>query len=197
MGSARLSELGERLGAALAAVDAKARGLVLGRDLAVVVSADAVHYGADFRHVPFGDGGVDAYAKATARDARLLIGPSAGRSSAAKAAGFPRDCVEPREPADYRLTWCGRFSIPLGLCCSPASAADLGRAGSTARPLAYATSVGPARAAGARRPASARPPRPTSTTSSATPRWRSSDPHRIENQDLTPSEPKASTRSVK
>ncbi len=59
MGWERLSELGERLGAAIAAW-AQARGLVLGRDLAVVVSADAVHYGSDFRHVPFGDRGVDA-----------------------------------------------------------------------------------------------------------------------------------------
>ena len=64
---------------ALAAA-AKARGLVLGRDLAVVVSADAVHYGADFRHVPFGDGGIDAYVKATARDVGCSA-RSAGRST--------------------------------------------------------------------------------------------------------------------
>ena len=135
----RLSELGERLGAALAAV-ARERGLVLGRDLAVVVSSDAVHYGADFRHVPFGDGGIDAYEKATARDVSMLRG-LAGPLVAAKTRSFYETCVNPADPADYRVTWCGRFSIPLGLVTLARLGGDLG-VPLEARPLAYATSVG-------------------------------------------------------
>lgn len=135
----RLRELGERLGGALAAT-AKARGLVLGRDLAVVVSADAVHYGADFRHVPFGEGGIDAYARATARDVAMLraIG---GPLETARPRGFYETCVDPESPADYRVTWCGRFSIPLGLVALERLGRDLG-VPLEARPLAYATSVG-------------------------------------------------------
>jgi AmmeMemoRadiSam system protein B len=135
----RLAELGERLGAALAEV-AKARGLVLGRDLAVVVSADAVHYGADFKHVPFGDGGVDAYVKATARDVSMLRALG-GPLEAAKARAFYETCVNPESPADYRVPWCGRFSIPLGLVALSRLGRDLG-VPLEARPLAYATSVG-------------------------------------------------------
>jgi len=135
----RLAELGERLGSALAGA-AKARGLVLGRDLAVVVSADAVHYGNDFRHVPFGEGGVDAYAKATARDVGMLRALG-GPLEASKARGFYETCVSRETPADYRVTWCGRFSIPLGLVALSRLGRDLG-VPLEARPLAYATSVG-------------------------------------------------------
>jgi AmmeMemoRadiSam system protein B len=139
MGWARLSELGERLGAAIAA-SAKTRGLILGRDLAVVVSADAVHYGPDFRHVPFGDGGIDAYARATARDVSMLRALG-GPLEAAKARAFHETCVNPDSPADYRVTWCGRYSIPLGLVALSRLGRDLGLQ-LAARPLAYATSVG-------------------------------------------------------
>ena len=136
----RLEELGNRLGDALAAA-AKARGLVLGRDLAVVVSADAIHYGTDFRQVPFGDGGIDAYQKATARDVailRALGGPLGGTQARA----FYETCVNPENPADYRVTWCGRFSIPLGLVTLARLARDLGAPPLAAVPVAYATSVG-------------------------------------------------------
>ncbi len=139
MGWARLSELGERLGAALAEV-AKTRGLALGRDLAVVVSADAVHYGADFRHVPFGDGGIDAYAKATSRDVAMLRALG-GPLEASRTKAFYETCVDPASPGDYRVTWCGRFSIPLGLVALARLGRDLGPP-LEARPLAYATSVG-------------------------------------------------------
>jgi MEMO1 family protein len=136
----RLEELGSRLGAALAGA-AKARGLVLGKDLAVVVSADAIHYGADFRQVPFGDGGIDAYAKATARDVAMLRALG-GPLEEAKARAFYETCVNPESPADYRVTWCGRFSIPLGLVTLSRLARDLGGPPVAAVPLAYATSVG-------------------------------------------------------
>lgn len=139
MSWARLLELGERLGDALAGA-AKARGLVLGRDLAVVVSSDAVHYGADFRHVPFGEGGIDAYSKAVARDVGMLkaLGGPLGPS---KAKAFYEACVNPENPADYRVTWCGRFSVPLGLVALGRLGRDLG-VPLEGRPLAYATSVG-------------------------------------------------------
>ncbi len=139
MGWERLFGLGERLGAAIAA-SAKARGLVLGRDLAVVVSADAIHYGPDFRQVPFGDGGVDAYVKATARDTAMLRALG-GPLGAAKARAFYETCVDPDSPSDYRVTWCGRFSIPLGLAALSRLGRDLGTP-LEARPLSYATSVG-------------------------------------------------------
>lgn len=139
MSWARLTELGDRLGEALAAA-AKARGLVLGRDLAVVVSSDAVHYGGDFRHVPFGEGGIDAYGKAVARDVGILKALG-GPLEASRAKGFYETCVNPERPADYRVTWCGRYSVPLGLVTLARLGKELG-VPLEARPLAYATSVG-------------------------------------------------------
>lgn len=136
----RLEELGNRLGAALAAA-AKTRGLVLGKDLAVVVSADAIHYGADFGQVPFGDGGIDAYQKATARDVAMLRALG-GPLEAGKARAFYETCVNPESPAEYRVTWCGRFSIPMGFVALSRLARDLGGPPLAAAPVAYATSVG-------------------------------------------------------
>ncbi len=139
----RTVELATALGEALAA-EMKARGLVLGRDVAVAVSTDAVHYGADFRHVPFGEGGIEAYRQAVARDEALLRGPLAGSLSEAKARTLHEAFVNPGAPDDYRLTWCGRFSVPTGLLALAATARALGLPPPVGRPLAYATSVGSA-----------------------------------------------------
>jgi len=90
--------------------------------------------------VPFGDGGVDAYVMATARDVGMLRALG-GPLEAAKARAFHETCVNPDSPADYRVTWCGRYSIPLGLVALSRLGRDLG-VPLEARPLAYATSVG-------------------------------------------------------
>ncbi|MCE7960782.1 MAG: AmmeMemoRadiSam system protein B, partial [Acidobacteria bacterium ACB2] len=138
---ARTAELATAFGEALAA-EMKARGLVLGRDVAVAISADAVHYGADFRHVPFGEGGIEAYRRAVERDRALLSGPLSGPVEEAKARALHEAFVDPAAPDDYRLTWCGRFSIPTGLLVLARTARALGLPPPVARPVAYATSVG-------------------------------------------------------
>jgi hypothetical protein len=48
--------------------------------------------------------------------------------------------VNPEKPDDYRLTWCGRFAVPMGLLLVERVTRDLGRP--VGHPLAYATSVG-------------------------------------------------------
>lgn len=137
----RMAELAGWLGDALAA-EMKARGLSLGKDVAVAISADAVHYGADFKHSPFGDGGIDAYRKAVERDEGILTGPLAGEISEARARSLFEAFVDPAAPDTYRLTWCGRFSIPMGLLVLSRAARAMGLPSPVARPIAYATSVG-------------------------------------------------------
>jgi AmmeMemoRadiSam system protein B len=141
----RLQELARQLGAALASA-MRERGWRLGRDVAIAISADAVHYGPDFQHVPFGAGGVDAYVAATARDRALLCGPLAGplggEAGEQKLREFFETCVDPAEPATYRLPWCGRFSIPFGLLLLRETAALMGKGQPVGHPVAYATSVG-------------------------------------------------------
>jgi MEMO1 family protein len=135
----RLQELAELAGRGLSeAMDRK--GLKLGRDVAVLISADGVHYGRDFQHVPFGEGGVDAYQQAVARDRGLLTGPLSGELTTAKVRQLYETFVDPEQPDTYRVTWCGRFSIPFGLMMLSAAAKNAGAV--SGHPIAYGTSVG-------------------------------------------------------
>jgi len=136
----RLQQLADHLAAALAKV-MSSLGWQLGRDLAIVISSDAVHYGADFAHTPFGEGGVDSYVKACARDRSLLTGPLAGPVTTGKVEQFYASCVNPEQPSEYRLTWCGRFAIPLGLLLVHRISDLLGLPGPVGNPIAYETSI--------------------------------------------------------
>ena len=137
----RFETLAAHLASALAA-SMKQRGWVLGRDVAVVISSDAVHYGADFGYVPYGEGGVDAYVKACQKDRALLKGPLSGPLTTDKIRAFYETCVNPDEPDEYRLTWCGRFAIPMGLLLVDRLAELTGAGSPVGRPVAYDTSVG-------------------------------------------------------
>ena len=136
----RLQSMASNLGAALASV-MKRRGMVLGKDLAIVISSDGIHYGADFRHTPFGDGGVEAFQKAMARDRQLLNETMAGGMTREKARSFYSACVNPEHPDESRLTWCGRFSIPFGLMLLDATARASGLQAPHGWPVAFGCSV--------------------------------------------------------
>ncbi|HVN31870.1 MAG TPA: AmmeMemoRadiSam system protein B [Thermoanaerobaculaceae bacterium] len=140
MGFARMEELAGRLAPALGRVMTAHRWR-LGRDVAIVISSDAVHYGSDFKYTPFGEGGVEAYAKACEQDRSLLTGPLAGPVTAAKVEKFFSTCVNPDQPSEYRLTWCGRFSIPFGMLLLERMTAALGLPGPVGHPIAYGTSI--------------------------------------------------------
>ncbi len=138
VGPARFEELVE-MAAAFAYALGEAldeRGWVLGKDVAIAISADAIHYGADFQQTRFGPGGPEAYAQARALDHALLTGPLAGPVTREKIRAAYETWVDPEHPANYRWTWCGRFSIPFGLLVLE----QLG--GAHGWPLAYATSAG-------------------------------------------------------
>jgi len=134
----RMRELADHLGDALAA-ELKARHWTLGKDVAIAVSADAIHYGPDFKQVTFGSG-IDAYRKTVEKDHALLTGPLSGPVTTAKARAMFETFVDPAHPDDYRWTWCGRFSVPFGMLLME----RLGRThgGAIAQPVAYSTSVG-------------------------------------------------------
>ena len=112
MGWQRIEELSDQLAAAVVPI-MKRNNWKLGRDLAIIVSSDAVHYGPDFDHAPFGTD-VEAYERAVSRDRRLAIRYLEGPLSAAKLHGLFNNLVE-AEDLSYRLPWCGRFSVPFGL----------------------------------------------------------------------------------
>jgi len=137
----RFQELAAHLGGALVAT-LKQRGWTLGKDVAIVISSDGIHYGTDFKYAPFGDGGVDAYVKAVAQDKALLQGPLAGPLSVAKAETVFSTWVNPQNPDEYRMPWCGRFSIPFGLLLLNETARGLGVKVPVGFPIAFGTSIG-------------------------------------------------------
>jgi len=112
MGWDRIEELSDELAGAIATI-MQQNGWRLGTDVAVLVSSDAVHYGPDFDHAPFGTD-AEAYEKATARDTSLAVDHLVGDLDPSKLRQFSTTLVDP-DTLDYRLPWCGRFSIPFGL----------------------------------------------------------------------------------
>jgi AmmeMemoRadiSam system protein B len=112
MGWDRLTEITDRLASAVAEI-MKANGWRLGRDLAIVISSDAVHYGPDFDHAPFGTD-AEAYERAVARDTGLAHDHLEGDLDPIKLHGLLDTLVDP-DDLSYRLPWCGRFSVPFGL----------------------------------------------------------------------------------
>lgn len=117
----------------------KARGWALGREVAIVISTDGIHYGPDFQQTLFGAGGVTAYEKATAKDRGLLTGPLKGTLTVPKIRTLFSTFVDPEHPDDYRWTWCGRFSVPFGLLTLESLTRESG--GVIGRPLVYGTSI--------------------------------------------------------
>ena len=138
MGWDRLTEITDRLASAVAEI-MKANEWRLGRDLAVVVSSDAVHYGPDFDHAPFGTD-AKAYEQAVARDVGLANDHLEGAIEATKLHGFLDTLVDPND-LSYRLPWCGRFSVPFGLELLRKIAVDSGEDIPGGTLLRYGTSL--------------------------------------------------------
>jgi AmmeMemoRadiSam system protein B len=143
MGWERMEALSDTVASALARISSE-RGWRLGEDVAILCSADAVHYGdygwGKFTYAPFGIG-LEGYRKAVARDRSLAEHLLAGPLRTENLKEFLTRCVDPADPTRYRITWCGRFSVPFGLSVLAKLAAEL--EGRTVRGalLDYGTSI--------------------------------------------------------
>lgn len=121
-------------------------GLVLGKDAAVLISADCVHYGDEEwgsgGYAPFGTGS-EGYGKATEQDIDIARTTLEGPVSAEKIAGF-RERVERDDLENpYKVTWCGVYSIPFGLTVLEGVSAAQGRKAPCGHILGYGTSIEP------------------------------------------------------
>jgi AmmeMemoRadiSam system protein B len=121
----------------------KEKGWRLGRDVAIVASADAVHYGdagwGGATYADFGTG-IDGYAKAVDRD-RRLAGSLAGTLRRAALRKFLYTCVDRDDVTKYKVTWCGRFSVPFGLDVASRTSEELDGRALVGTVLGYGTSV--------------------------------------------------------
>ena len=95
---------------------------VPGRDLALLISADAVHYGCEGwgggGYEPFGCD-AEGHAAGRAQDMTLAEATLAGPLTDGGIGTFVRLVWDPAHPDypdyPYRITWCGLYSIPFGL----------------------------------------------------------------------------------
>jgi MEMO1 family protein len=94
------------------------QGMEWGRDLAIVISTDAVHYGDEEwdgnNYAPYGADSA-GYQKAVAHEFELINADLTGPLSKKKAESFYTSTVKPENYKEYQWTWCGRYSVPFGL----------------------------------------------------------------------------------
>jgi AmmeMemoRadiSam system protein B len=142
----RLETLAGNLGKALAGI-LKARHLRLGEDVALLISSDSVHYGdRDWGGRDFADFGTTGagYDRAVARDLGLIRDHLTGPIAPRRVEGFYRKVVAD-DCHEYRITWCGRFSVPFGLVALSALCKALGRPAPEGSLLRYGTTLDPGR----------------------------------------------------
>ncbi len=122
------------------------RGMELGADYTILISADCVHYGDDRwggrNYAPFGVER-EGYEKAVAQDLSIARTCLAQTLSGESIARF-RERVE-RDDLEwpYEVTWCGVYSIPFGLGVLLGVAERAGREPPTGHLLRYGTSIDP------------------------------------------------------
>ena len=139
----RMTELSDELSWILAEV-MRANNWKLGKDVAIICSADAVHYGdAGWGGSNYAEFGTDisGYDKAVQRDIGLAENFLSGKISDDKLRGFLYTCADSEDIKQYKITWCGRFSIPLGLLTANGLAVELEGKPLEGYLLDYGTSV--------------------------------------------------------
>lgn len=139
----RTDELARKLAAVLARI-AGERGWILGEDLAILISVDCVHYGDEGwggkDYAPFGTDG-RGYDLAVARECDLVETHLAGPLRPEKLEALLLRLVNPEDVHEYRITWCGRFSVPFGLDCLYHLTQEMGLPVPEGVLLRYGTSV--------------------------------------------------------
>jgi AmmeMemoRadiSam system protein B len=112
---ARMDALAGALAAALAVA---MQGLDWGRDVALVSSTDAVHYGDEgWNGRDFAFFGADAqgHAKAVAHEHAIMRDCFDGELRPERIEKFTRYTLADHDHREYKWTWCGRYSVPFGL----------------------------------------------------------------------------------
>jgi AmmeMemoRadiSam system protein B len=143
MSFARMHELAPPLAAAIAEIMTDER-MEWGRDLALISSTDAVHYGDEgWGDKNFAYYGADAegYIKALAHEQRIMRDCFEGELLPDRIERFTRYTLADHDHREYKWTWCGRYSIPFGLLVAWHLQQLQGAAPLAGTILGYATSL--------------------------------------------------------
>ena len=113
----RMDEIARPLAAAIHEAT-HALGLSWGKDFALVISTDAVHYGdRNWGGKNFAFYGADSggYKRAVAHESEIINNCLIGALRAEKLERFTQYTVKSDDYKAYKWTWCGRYSVPFGL----------------------------------------------------------------------------------
>lgn len=116
---------------------------VWGGDYAMVISSDAVHYGdEDWGGKNFARFGTDSlgYFQAMAFEKEISLAMS-GNLTPDKIKAFISYTVNENDYKEYKWTWCGRYSIPLGLLTAYHLQKSLDTLPLNGYPIGYANSI--------------------------------------------------------
>jgi hypothetical protein len=112
--------------------------------VAFVVSCDAVHYGdTGWGGADYAEFGTDLEGcrRAVGRDRSLAEECLCGPVEPDNLRSFLHRCVDPADVSAYRISWCGRFSVPLGLFAAARLAEKVESRSLVGTLLDYGTSV--------------------------------------------------------
>ena len=95
----------------------KEKNLKYGKDFAVVISNDAVHYGNENWSGDLAPFGVDdaGTKKARAMDMEIITTSLVSEISNEKVKNFTEYTVQSKDYKEYKWVWCGRYAVPFGL----------------------------------------------------------------------------------
>lgn len=113
----RMQTISQALAKAIAA-NARREHWQWGKDFAIAISSDAVHYGDEDwggkNYAPYGVG-AKGYRRAVEYEHEIISNCLTGALDPAKIARFVAYTVQESDYREYKWTWCGRYSVPLGL----------------------------------------------------------------------------------
>jgi MEMO1 family protein len=112
-----MDQLSDQLASGIGRV-LQAKGLKWGRDVAFVMSTDAVHYGdEDWGGSNYAQFGCDekGFNAAKAHEMEIINGCLTGTIIQEKARKFTQFTLREEDYKAYKWTWCGRYSVPFGL----------------------------------------------------------------------------------
>jgi predicted class III extradiol MEMO1 family dioxygenase len=139
----RLVKLSKELARVMATIVSK-NNWVLGGDIAFLASCDCVHYGDEgwgkTYYCPFGSSR-SGYEKAVEQEHDLIDKHLVGNLDAEKVYGLFTRLVDQDDVKTYKITWCGRFSVPFGLVFLDQLMKDLKHEPLVGKFLRYGTSV--------------------------------------------------------
>lgn len=95
----------------------KEKNWIYGKDLAIVISNDAVHYGDDQWSADLAPFGTDSLGTENARqqDLEIINTCLVDEINSDKIKWFTEYTVQKEDYKEYKWVWCGRYSVPFGL----------------------------------------------------------------------------------